>query len=471
MFAALNDRMRISDAVENYNVRQTGRMGDFQAALEGALQDFQGARGDLNQSLVQGQQTFRAAGGALNAAEAGAQVDTAAAVESVKGMVDEFNQVSNGLMTQVDNMVGNAYDESKSRAAALMAQISPTVAAQTRAQITDTVASMRAQGIPEAQIQNAAGTIAADGRKQLGDMFTQVGASEGQRLDALRTNLVNTAASVRNTIAGAAAGVYAGAAAETGAAFRNMASVRSAIAQAEAGLATAAANWRTGQATAQAGITNMMAQLAVTGRETLFNMAATIADPVVLMSDILTIGMETDLGLKDLQWQYDMEEYGVEVGISDRMWGTFMSGIGAASSLNAQQAANSAARQAADSQAQGQMVGGALSAAGTVIGAAILVSDQEAKEGFTTVDPVTVLDKVGGLDIKQWSYKDDPGVPHMGPMAQDFKRQFGLGDSDKKIDVVDAMGVALAAIQGLQHEVLHLKQELAHLKGGEVPDG
>ena len=37
----------------------------------------------------------------------------------------------------------------------------------------------------------------------------------------------------------------------------------------------------------------------------------------------------------------------------------------------------------------------------------------------------------------------------IGPMAQDFYRAFGLGDSDKAINSVNAQGVAFAAIQGL----------------------
>jgi Skp family chaperone for outer membrane proteins len=41
----------------------------------------------------------------------------------------------------------------------------------------------------------------------------------------------------------------------------------------------------------------------------------------------------------------------------------------------------------------------------------------------------------------------------MGPMAQDFHAAFGLGSDDKHIATVDADGVALAAIQGLNQKV------------------
>ena len=48
----------------------------------------------------------------------------------------------------------------------------------------------------------------------------------------------------------------------------------------------------------------------------------------------------------------------------------------------------------------------------------------------------------------------------MGPMAQDFHRAFGLGDRDTEIVTIDADGVALAAIQGLNAKVEQLDQRL-----------
>ena len=53
----------------------------------------------------------------------------------------------------------------------------------------------------------------------------------------------------------------------------------------------------------------------------------------------------------------------------------------------------------------------------------------------------------------------------MGPMAQDFYRAFGLGDTDKAINSIDSSGVAFAAIQGLNQkltdEVRALRAKLA----------
>jgi hypothetical protein len=46
-------------------------------------------------------------------------------------------------------------------------------------------------------------------------------------------------------------------------------------------------------------------------------------------------------------------------------------------------------------------------------------------------------------------------------MAQDFHAAFGLGDSDKSITTIDAGGVALAAIKGLNEK---LEEENAALR-------
>ncbi len=45
-------------------------------------------------------------------------------------------------------------------------------------------------------------------------------------------------------------------------------------------------------------------------------------------------------------------------------------------------------------------------------------------------------------------------------MGQDYHAAFGVGDDDKHISSVDADGVALAAIQGLNQAVQELKTEL-----------
>jgi len=82
-----------------------------------------------------------------------------------------------------------------------------------------------------------------------------------------------------------------------------------------------------------------------------------------------------------------------------------------------------------------------------------VVSDRNAKHGFTPVDAQDVLKRVARLPISTWTYNSQPGVRHMGPMAQDFRAGFGLGTDERSISTVDADGVMFAAIQGLNQKI------------------
>jgi len=77
------------------------------------------------------------------------------------------------------------------------------------------------------------------------------------------------------------------------------------------------------------------------------------------------------------------------------------------------------------------------------------VSDRNAKTALQPVDPREVLKKVVALPMSTWQYKTQEKFRHLGPMAQDFYAAFHLGGSDTGIATIDADGVALAAIQGL----------------------
>ncbi len=80
-------------------------------------------------------------------------------------------------------------------------------------------------------------------------------------------------------------------------------------------------------------------------------------------------------------------------------------------------------------------------------------SDRAVKTAIASINPRSVLAKVLAMPITSWAYKTDGNTRHIGPMAQDFHKAFGLGGSDKSIATVDADGVALAAIQGL-HQIV-----------------
>lgn len=80
-------------------------------------------------------------------------------------------------------------------------------------------------------------------------------------------------------------------------------------------------------------------------------------------------------------------------------------------------------------------------------------SDRNVKENFRDVNAREVLEKVAALPITRWNFKADATTEHLGPMAQDFYSAFGVGPDDKHIATVDADGVALAAVQGLNQKV------------------
>ncbi len=95
-----------------------------------------------------------------------------------------------------------------------------------------------------------------------------------------------------------------------------------------------------------------------------------------------------------------------------------------------------------------------LQVAGEITATAVnITSDQEAKEQFKRIDASDVLEKVVQMPISEWRYKSQTDARHLGPMAQDFHAAFGLGRDPRHITTVDADGVALAAIQGLNRKL------------------
>jgi hypothetical protein len=84
-----------------------------------------------------------------------------------------------------------------------------------------------------------------------------------------------------------------------------------------------------------------------------------------------------------------------------------------------------------------------------------VISDRNAKKDFAPVDSVGILEKLAAMPVTQWHYKweETNTTPHIGPVAQDFKAAFYPGSDDKSITTLEADGVALAAIQGLNKKV------------------
>jgi hypothetical protein len=105
------------------------------------------------------------------------------------------------------------------------------------------------------------------------------------------------------------------------------------------------------------------------------------------------------------------------------------------------------------------------------------VSDRNAKKNFQSLDANEVLERLALVPVQHWNYKweAEGTVPHIGPVAQDFKAAFYPGRDDKSITTLEFDGVELAAIQGLNlkldralkakdAEIADLKQSVEELK-------
>ncbi len=91
--------------------------------------------------------------------------------------------------------------------------------------------------------------------------------------------------------------------------------------------------------------------------------------------------------------------------------------------------------------------------------------DSTTKEDFRAVDKQALLDRVAGLRVRNYKMKDqNDGTRHIGPVAQDFRSAFGYGETETGINLADADGVALAAIQALYEDNRQLRQEVEALK-------
>jgi Chaperone of endosialidase len=96
-------------------------------------------------------------------------------------------------------------------------------------------------------------------------------------------------------------------------------------------------------------------------------------------------------------------------------------------------------------------------------------SDRAVKENFREIDPQLILARVSQLPIETWNYiSEGTRIRHLGPVSQDFWAAFGLGRDDKSIISVDADGVALAAIKGLnaklEQHIAVQQREIAELR-------
>lgn len=92
----------------------------------------------------------------------------------------------------------------------------------------------------------------------------------------------------------------------------------------------------------------------------------------------------------------------------------------------------------------------------SVAGGAAAMSHSSLKKEITELTENDIIEKLNALKIFTWKYRGDD-IVHMGPMAEDFTRVFGLGDG-KTIALVDVMGVMMLACKALasSKEAVHV---------------
>ncbi|ABF42470.1 Hep_Hag [Candidatus Koribacter versatilis Ellin345] len=92
-------------------------------------------------------------------------------------------------------------------------------------------------------------------------------------------------------------------------------------------------------------------------------------------------------------------------------------------------------------------------------------SSRTVKENFAFLRGTDVLARLRAMPVSTWNYKAEGAeVRHMGPVAEDFRAAFGLGENETTVGVNDLAGVSLAAAKALDEENARLKKELREQK-------
>ena len=113
----------------------------------------------------------------------------------------------------------------------------------------------------------------------------------------------------------------------------------------------------------------------------------------------------------------------------------------------------------AQQQADSAGMAGIGNLVGTLGSAYIMKSSKKVKENKKPYKGA--LKAVENMPVEKWKYKDgvEDEREHVGAYAEDFKKETGMGDG-KTINVIDAIGVAMKAVQ-------ELNQKVDKLKGGK----
>lgn len=92
-------------------------------------------------------------------------------------------------------------------------------------------------------------------------------------------------------------------------------------------------------------------------------------------------------------------------------------------------------------------------------------SSRSTKENFLAVNGLDVLSKLRKIQVSSWNYiTEGQNVRHVGPMAEDFYKQFGLGTDNKSIGVQDLAGVSIAAVKELDEQLQQKNEQVKALQ-------
>lgn len=139
-------------------------------------------------------------------------------------------------------------------------------------------------------------------------------------------------------------------------------------------------------------------------------------------------------------------------GIMGQGFGGAMQGYaGMGSTLNQQYSTQVSAWEA-QQRMNAANAGGIGKAIGGIAG--LIFSDENAKEDKKQIPDGEALQAVKAMPVEEWRYKEGvaDGGEHVGPYAQDFQRETGLGDGTA-IAAQDAIGITMKAVQDLDAKV------------------
>ncbi len=96
-------------------------------------------------------------------------------------------------------------------------------------------------------------------------------------------------------------------------------------------------------------------------------------------------------------------------------------------------------------------------------------SDKNKKEKFEELDGEAVLQKMAGIPLYSWNFKDSKPYRHYGIMAQDFytafgKDSYGTIGNDTTVSSLDLIGVAYSAIKALEKRTAEQQAANTQLK-------